>query len=173
MTLDESSRLVAQLAAAFPNAVIQRETAQVYSAALADLDPDAAQRAIVRIIATSRFFPSIAEIRSLVAEEACGLPDAEQAWLEVAAAVRAFDDSDRETWWPEWSAPIIGEALLGVGSLWSLSISSNPSADRAQFARIYNSLRRRQVETVALGELCAPSGGGRLQLRGAARGENE
>ncbi len=101
MTAREAANLVAQLKAAYPNANIGGDTIKVYAAALADLDREAAQAAVAKVIATARFFPTIAEIRETVAEAACGLPDAEVAWLEVMDALRRFSDTDRDTWWPE------------------------------------------------------------------------
>jgi hypothetical protein len=145
MTGKQVAALVAVLKAAYPRMVIDADTLRVYGLALQDLDHEQAQAAILSIIATEKFFPSIAEIRAAVAERVCGLPTAERAWGEVEEAIRGYDPSNSDTWWPEWTAPIVQTAILACGGLGRLERSSNPSADRAHFFRIYNDLRT--VET--------------------------
>jgi hypothetical protein len=55
------------LKGAFPAAKTTESTSQVYETMLADLDWVVAQRAVTQLIATSRFLPSIAEIREVCA----------------------------------------------------------------------------------------------------------
>lgn len=56
------------LIGAFPNAKTSEATSQVYETMLADLDAGLARRAVTRLIGTSKFLPTISEIR-----EACGV----------------------------------------------------------------------------------------------------
>lgn len=56
------------LLGAYPNAKATASTSQVYEAMLADLDVAEARAAVQRLIATSRFMPTVAEIREATAE---------------------------------------------------------------------------------------------------------
>lgn len=158
MTPKQAAQLVAILKASFPSTNIGAETVKVYAAMMADLDFIDAQRAIREVIAEARFFPTIAEIRERVAENATCLPSAEQAWLEVSRAALRWDGGDSGTWWPEWTTKLIPDALVGIGGLGCVTTSTNPSADRAQFIRIFNNLRRHEVAAVAVGAIGAPAG---------------
>ena len=63
MTKPEAIKLIAVLRAAYPNQDITEETVELYAAMLADLDFSIAQESLQRHIATSRFFPTVAELR--------------------------------------------------------------------------------------------------------------
>ena len=64
MQKSEVAQLVATLLAAYPSAVIAKNTSAVYEEMLADLDYELAQQAVKRVICRCRFFPTVAEIRS-------------------------------------------------------------------------------------------------------------
>lgn len=66
MTPVEASRLVATLAAAFPNSRFTAENAQVYERAIADLEPRETQAAVEELISTSPHLPAVAGIRAEV-----------------------------------------------------------------------------------------------------------
>lgn len=77
MTKTEVAKLVLQLLGAFPNARITELTCEVYETALMDLDGELARKAVIALIKTERFFPTVAEIRSAVAELKRNRPIAE------------------------------------------------------------------------------------------------
>jgi hypothetical protein len=120
---------IASLRAAFPNANLPAETVAIYEAALADLDPADVERAVVARIKTSRFFPTVAEIREQVAETNLALPGPIEAWNQAC-------DSD-----PGERAPLVTEALRSIGGSWAVRTSENPIAIRAQFLKFYGELR--------------------------------
>jgi hypothetical protein len=62
----EMAELMSVLTAAYPRQITGRNTLAVYAQALADLDPDEVREAVAEHVATSRFFPTIAEIRDSV-----------------------------------------------------------------------------------------------------------
>lgn len=88
MSTDDTKLAVAALAAAFPRAEIRQETVSVYVRALADLPPAMVNRAVGRLIATSRFFPTVAEIREAVVESHVALPTVDQAAQQLTAGAR-------------------------------------------------------------------------------------
>ena len=162
MKTSESVALIAGLSAAYPRQTITPESVKVYARMLEDLDPKLAGDAVRHWIATSPYFPTIADIRGLVAERATGLPSPEEAWLEVADNVRRVDSSNNETWWPEWSCREVSAAVRALGGIVTLHDSSNPSTDRAHFMRLYESVRKKAVVTANLEP---------LELTTAVRGE--
>lgn len=137
MRESEAMKLVGKLAAAYPHAklgegVAMSETLQVYAEMLADLDFADAERAVVEIIAESRFFPTIAEIRERVASERVALPPAELAWADVLAAVRKVGVYRT----PVFDNPCTAIAVSNVG--WrAICNSETPGVERAHFIRAY------------------------------------
>lgn len=67
MKRSESAELVMLILGAYPNAKTTSGTSGVYESLLADLDAKAARQAVQQLIATSRFMPTIAEIREATA----------------------------------------------------------------------------------------------------------
>lgn len=106
----------------------------MYAEALADLDPQAVDAAVASVIKSSRFFPTIAEIRERVGERTLGLPTPAEAWMLACGDMT----------WPE-PCPLVRKAKQAVGGEWAFRTSENPTALRAQFLRIYEDLRDRQV----------------------------
>lgn len=152
MTTDESRGLVAQLRAAFPRQELTAETLAVYCRMLADLDAGAAQHAVLGLMAVSRFFPTIAEIRERVARNACTLPSIESALAELDRAVRRFSPDDSRTWTydDDWSHPLIVRAVHMVGSVAQIWGSRAPGFERREFKAAYLALCDAEVKTVQL-----------------------
>lgn len=80
MKPSEAAELVMMLLGAYPTAKSTAATGHVFESMLADLDVRTAREAVKRLIATSKFMPSVAEIR-----EECAAIDRAKA----AAAARA------------------------------------------------------------------------------------
>lgn len=152
MTADEARALVAQLKAAFPRQEVTKETLAVYARMLADLDNAATQHAVLGIMAESKFFPAIAEIRERVARNACTLPSVESALAELDRAVRRFSPDDSRTWTydDDWSHPLIVRAVHMVGSVAQIWGSRAPGFDRREFKAAYLALCDAEVKTVQL-----------------------
>ena len=67
MKKSEARALVATLAAAFPRQQVPQVTFDVYTADLIDLDFGVTEKATMNLRRSSRWFPTIAEIREAVA----------------------------------------------------------------------------------------------------------
>lgn len=127
------------------------DAAAVWSRALADLPFEATQQAILMLVRTHKFRPSIAEIRQAVLELVDPLPTAEEAWEEARQAARTFSPYHGGIL-HEWSHPLIERAARVVG-IETMAYSEEPTVIAAQFRRVYESLRereqiRRQQESV-------------------------
>ena len=163
MTPTQSAKLVALLLAAFPNARAHvrdvEATSSLYERMLADLDVNAATAAAERLIATSKFLPSIAEIREAALSLAVGdnRPGGD-AWGDVLAAVRRFGQYRG----PTFDDPIVGRVVSALG--WrELCQSENQHADRARFIELYDRFAASaRTETLTAG---LPSGERYRQLR--------
>ena len=148
MTINEARRLVAVTLAAYPS--MQEKdlslTAAVWQKALGDLPLDNLEKAVIKIIVSKKFFPSISEIRSEAVSFAAPLhPLPEEAWAEVMAQLDPYRT-------PHYSDPLIQRAVKAVGYL-NLCMSERIGVERAHFLQIYGAflqtdINRRQNEAV-------------------------
>jgi hypothetical protein len=148
MTINEARRLVAVALAAYPS--MQEKdmslTAAVWQKALGDLPLDNLEKAIIKIIVSKKFFPSISEIRSEAVSFAAPVhPQPEEAWAEVMAQLDPYRT-------PHYSDPLIQRAVKAVGYL-NLCMSERIGVERAHFLQIYGAFlqtdtNRRQNEAV-------------------------
>lgn len=90
MIASECAHLFELLCAAYPRQELKPKSGMVYAQFFADLSQEEATAAVSRHIATSTFFPAIAEIRALVIRTRIGLPSAEEVWGEL---VEFFGDA--------------------------------------------------------------------------------
>lgn len=68
-----------------------RPTAVLWERTLSDLPADVAEAALMMVLATSRYFPTVADIRAAAAQiQNPQAMDASEAWGQVAAALRKF-----------------------------------------------------------------------------------
>ena len=148
MTINEARRLVAVALAAYPS--MQEKdlslTAAVWQKALGDLPLDTLEKAIIKIIVSKKFFPSISEIRSEAVSFAAPVhPQPEEAWAEVMAQLDPYRT-------PHYSDPLIQRAVKAVGYL-NLCMSERIGVERAHFLQIYGAFlqtdtNRQQNEAV-------------------------
>ncbi len=149
MTTDEAGLLIATLAAAYPRQALEPATIEIYTRSLADLDNALATNAVARIIASSTFFPTIAEIRTEAAETACQLPTATEAWLLILDAMHPRNAAEHNSGVRWAKVPAEGrEALKLIGGSWAIQTSENPETLRAQFRRAYDEIRQRSLGEV-------------------------
>lgn len=175
MKQSEVTELVEILAAAFPRPQMTEATCNVYERMLCDLDRELAHRAVARLITSSKWLPTVAEIRGAATELTAGPRRlGGEAWGDVGQAVRLVGRY-RE---PEFEDPIVAECVRLLG--WqTLCDGTNESADRARFIELYDGLATRERRELVVGPwLALPrpnrgSGGGLLPasswtpLRGA------
>lgn len=148
-------RCLVILVAAYPRTVLPEQTAGVYSELLADVDDDLLATAVQHHAATSKWFPSVAELRSAVADladRAEGVPTAEDAWQEICEKMVLYPPVPLETGWrvPEFSHPLVLEAVNVLGGWVRLGESEHGIADRAHFFKIYPQLAARRRAEVSM-----------------------
>lgn len=145
---DETTDVVAALVDAYPRVPIEARTVKVYCAALADIPVAELRAAAMKLIGSSRFFPTVAEIREAWALSKTGPKRSGlDAWGDVLREVQ------RVGWYgtPKLEDPVAAAAVKALG--WrALCESDNQAADRAHFAKAYESIAARNLEAVQLGK---------------------
>lgn len=138
MTTDDAVSLLELLSAAYPSATLSEATIAVYVRLMLDLPYLPAQAAVLALIASERYLPSIAQIREATMDRAESLPDLESAWHEVATQVRTCG-----TWSaPTFSHPLIARVVNDLG-WYDLCLSTHPETDRAHFLRLFAEAKTR------------------------------
>lgn len=144
----EALKLVKVLEAAFPRGEFTEERAEVYAKFLEPLDYRAANKAVAHLIATSRYLPTIAEIRETVARLTSGIPEPEEALEEVVRAAQAGRY--------EFSHPAVRKAVDALG--WDyIQRCEEPGVWRSQFLRLYGPIKDREL--IRYQTLGLPAGG--------------
>ncbi len=151
----EHEQAVDLLAAAYlPHPLSDRRMA-VYVFAVDDLDPDDVRLAVAGLVRQSRrYMPNPGEVRQAVLRLREGEPpDPGDAWCEV---VEAFSRVGRHAK-PDWSHPLIGQAVAAVGGWRMLCDSELPAADRAQFIKAFERLAERTERETLVSPGLAPA----------------
>lgn len=135
---------------AFPNTKADSDTMLIYSYALMDMEVGLIYAAMMKILHTSTFFPSVAEIRS-TAEKLLNfnskntLPTAGEAWEEVQKQVRKVGPYSSQPW--EFSCPEVEQAARQFGLMELCRLQENEvNTARAQFMRIYDRQQEKMKE---------------------------
>ena len=132
------------LTAAYPRADIGKDTVKVYTMALADIDADLLQAAVLHHLTNHKWFPTVAELRKAAADivnRGDGQPDAYEAWGEVMRQVRHVG-----SWGNPAFTGLTAKALDAIGGYKFVCLTENITADRARFIAAYNQFRERQIE---------------------------
>jgi hypothetical protein len=167
MTPAEAAKAVLMLQAAYPAARWTEATVELYEAMLSDLDTELVRGAIARHICTSKFMPTVAEVREAAADIAVGPSrSGVEAWGDVGMAIRRTGSYGA----PKFEDPLVAECVRIMG--WrNLCLGDSPeAADRARFCELYTDLQRkqRQHDVSAPGRLL-PAGRAPAQLSGNVR----
>lgn len=145
----EAAKLVMMLLAAYPHGKTNEGTSGVYEQMLLDLDFESASKAITRLIGTSKWLPTVAEIRSTATDLRLGpARGGGEAWADAIEAVRSVGRYGV----PKWRDPVLGEAMRLWGS-WR-DFCDSPSDDpggRARFIELYEQLATRARADVVSG----------------------
>lgn len=143
----EVAQIVATLAAAYPNAQVGEATSSVYERMLLDLDFEVTERAVARLLGTSRFLPTIAEIRGAAADLALGpVRSGAEAWLDVIAEIRRVGQYEA----PCFADPLVADIVRKCG-WYGLCTDDNLVSDRARFIEAYDAAADRKRQDVASG----------------------
>ncbi len=151
MDLKQCVNLVGLALANFPN--MQEKdmvpTAKLWEKLLGDIPYNVAEKALIKVLATARFFPTVAEIRQAAAELTTpGIPSFNEAWGEVTRAMRLYG----------WPRP--EEALASMSPLtaeicrrfnWhDMCACEEPDVLRGQFRMAYEQYAGRKREMSVL-----------------------
>ena len=159
-TPSEALALVQELMACYPQATISPANVQAYARHLGDLPHELLAAAVQRAVATSRFFPSIAELRSAAAALVDDAPQADEAWAIVMREVSRIGRTGK----PDLQHDRIRNAVQAIGGWYELCQSEMMQADRAAFFRAYDAATKRATERVTLAAVPALPEASRLML---------
>ena len=143
MNTTEMAKILAPIAAAFPNWKPSKETYEVYRWILADVPVEALKVAVWQLLSQPRqFAPSAGELRAaalVLVEEATGsrLPTPFEAWEMVIDYCRERRPIRN---------PLVLRAARQLGGLSAIGMSSNPAAERARFIEAYSELLHKVQE---------------------------
>lgn len=139
MKRSEVAKLVGMLVAAYPHRETVGQTTRVYEENLIDLDAEPAGRAVQRLIRSSTFLPTIAEIRAAATEVSHGpRKTGAEAWQVVQRAIDKIGGYGK----PRFQDPII----QGIIERWGwprMCWEGHPESDRARFIEMYDAEARR------------------------------
>jgi hypothetical protein len=145
----EAAKIFAMLAGAFPGASTSEATARVYEQFLLDLDAKFAEAAVVRLISTCKFLPTIAEIRGMVNDVHRGpMRTGDEAWGDVVRAIRDVGSYRM----PKFDDPLTAYAVGRLGWRNLCLDGTNDASDRARFAEIYDAAAGRQRQDEVVGQ---------------------
>ncbi len=140
------------LSAYYPKNNLPKPTISAYITALLDIPNELLLVAISDLGSTSVFFPTAAEIRDhtfTLLEETNNVPTKYEAWYELTRNLGGFFYGGE----PEFSHPIIGMALKGIGGWRRFCNSHNLISERKHFLDSYEaSLEKKRREVRRLKE---------------------
>lgn len=135
----------------FPN-LQQKEmkpTAVLWEKALSDISYDIAEKAVIKVLSTSKFFPTIAEIREAVAQITQPRTlDAMEAWGLIGDAIRKYGFYRQKE--AMESLPEDVRAMVKRFTWRELCLSETPDILRAQFRMAWETQSKRTKELMAL-----------------------
>lgn len=146
----EILKMLAVLAAGYPDVEIGEETVKLYLVMLSDIPLDLLKAALMELIAKSKWFPKVADIRDavyrLIAKKD-GIPQPFEAWGQVVAEMKQKGITAR----PDFTHPFIMETVNAVGGWYYLCHSENSVSDRARFLEFYEQkLRQHRDDALSL-----------------------
>ena len=147
MTRDEFKTLVKGMKAVYtqPTFIPDSDAFNVWYSLLKDLDYMVAQVSIQKFMLTSKFPPTIADIRELSASVTIGeKPEWSDGWREVTMAIRKYG-SYREKEALDSMSDITRQVVKRMGFK-NLCMSENEGVERANFRMIYEQVVNREYE---------------------------
>lgn len=131
-----------QLFACYPNTEVTPQTVAMYLRLLQDIPPADLQTVVDQAVATSRFLPTIAELRDMYhALRNVGRLTWADAWDMVQREIRRVGSYGT----PQLADPITAQVVKAMG--WKAMCASpleNVATDRAQFRDMYNAFAARE-----------------------------
>jgi hypothetical protein len=142
----ELATLFGVASSAYPN--LQKAdlsgTLNVWEMMLSDLSFDAAKNALIRVMSTSKFFPTVAEIREAVMINTSPvLPTAAEGYEEVLRAIGNFG-SWREQAALDSLSPLVRRTTEVIGFK-QICLSESPDVIRGQWRMAYEQIAERAM----------------------------
>lgn len=134
MTQDEARIIIGALKGAYVRETFTRERRTMLWRFLRDLPFPETLAVIEDQIATSKWCPTIAEIRRAVMEQRLSLPDAERAWDEVSRRSKLLAMHQEP---PPWSHPALKDAVRRIGGMYAVGNARDGVKVRASFLKAY------------------------------------
>lgn len=151
MNRKEIINLLGIATANFPN-LQQKEmkpTAILWEKALSDISYDIAEKALIKVLSTSKFFPTVADIRDATAQITQPRTlDAMEAWGLIVDAIRKYGyyrQGDAMRSLPDDVAEMVKRFTWH-----DLCLSENPETLRAQFRMAWETQSKRKNEMKAI-----------------------
>jgi hypothetical protein len=151
MNRQEIIRLLAIATANFPTMQERdmKPTAVLWEQALSDIPYEVAEKAIIKVLSTSKFFPTIAEIREAATQlTQPRVLDAIEAWGMIVEAIRRYGMYDQEK--AMQSLPPDVRAMVKRFTWRELCLNENPDTLRAQFRMAWDTQSKRERENMQL-----------------------
>lgn len=138
----DAAKILRIIEGAYPGRFESTEAAiDAWAALLRDVPYELASRAAAALCRTSKFPPSVAEIREAIAEAIDPLPSAEEAYEQARRVARDYSPYSPM---PDDLHPMVARALDIVG-IEMMAYTNEPSVVAAQFRRVYEGLREREI----------------------------
>lgn len=151
MTSAEAKQVVSMLQSAWPRNPMPDSTIAVYAMALSDLDFALAKGAVVKLIQTAKWLPTVSEIRDAAVRSRVSLPSPEEAWGLVHRAISKHGSYRT----PTFDCDEIDGAVQDIG--WrAICLSENIASERARFIDAFKGRAARRYELEATGKYIAP-----------------
>jgi hypothetical protein len=124
-------------------------TAELWSEVLSDIDYQVAKSALIKVLSTSEFFPTVAKIREAVAmiTQPNSL-DAMEAWGLIGQAVRRYGFNRKAEAMAMLPAEVV--EMVERFSWREICYNENPDTLRAQFRMAWETQSKRKKELMAL-----------------------
>ena len=151
MTRKEFATLAMALKTYYPreNILPNEQAMELWYAQLQDIPYQVAEAGLQKWVSLNKWSPSIADIREMSSGIVTGgVPDWGEAWEEVCRAVSRFGSYNPQEALESLS-PLARKATERIGFM-NICMSENPSADRANFRMIYETLEKREKENAQL-----------------------
>ena len=171
MTKAEAAKLVKMATAVYPNMQDKDpvKIAYAWSVVLHDLPYSVAEKALVIVLRSAKFFPTPAEILEASKElrtEEYQVPSPEEAWENVYREIMRVGLYGK----PAFIHPLVERSAKSLG--WhTLCNSENLPADRAHFMRLYGSFQVREEARQEVQAVMQLTGIDFKQLLGSTRSD--
>ncbi len=135
-------KVLATIGAAYPHHNVTRDTVALYADLLADIDPAVLRLAALKHIAGSKWYPTVAELRSAATDlTRPRIRTGAEAWGDVLSEVKRVGSYKA----PAFADPVTARVVAGIG--WqNICMSEDMMADRAHFIKAYEASSKRDAD---------------------------